>query len=61
MQLHRVKQPVVCNDKGEPIELNAAEKWACRQLQNQLNNSVYYRMKNALGYEIAITTLTTIS
>lgn len=61
MYLHQVKNPVILGADGNPIKLTAAEKWACAKLQNELNNSMYYRMKNSIGYEVSITTLTSIS
>jgi hypothetical protein len=45
------KQPVILNDAGQPIVLNAVEQKRADYAQRQLN---------ALGYEIQITTLTTI-
>lgn len=45
------EQPVILNSKGEPIVLNSREKLVANNMQRQVN---------ALGYEIPITTLTTI-
>jgi hypothetical protein len=46
-----MKQPVILNSKGEPIVLNAKE---------QRIAEVNQKIVNSLGYEINITTLTTI-
>src|SRR5277367_1715221 len=45
------KDVVITNDRGEPIVLNAREKLCAERNQ---------RIANSLGYEINITTLTTI-
>jgi hypothetical protein len=59
------KLPVIRNDKGERIVLNASEKFKARWLANELyrkhgpiHNSRH--LTNSLGYEVQITTLTTI-
>lgn len=52
----RMKQPTICNSKGEPIKLTAQEQYHADWTQRQLND----RHQNSLGYEINITTLTTI-
>lgn len=57
------KQPFILNSKGEPVVLNEAEKFAAQLAQAKVNEAckVYGKMFNApLGYEIPITTLTTI-
>ncbi len=46
-----LKDQVILNAKGEPILLNHREKLFCNYMQLQLN---------ALGYELNITTLTTV-
>lgn len=58
--------PVVMNSKGERVVLNAEQthksKWLSKQLWDQygpLTGSEV--LNNSLGYEVAITTLTTIS
>lgn len=51
-----MKQPVICNSKGEPIRLTAKEKYHADWMQRQVNE----RFGNSLGYEVNITTLTTI-
>lgn len=56
MSLKRLKQPVICNSKGEPIKLTPMEKYHCDYIQRLVNE----RYGNALGYEVNITTLTTI-
>lgn len=56
MGLRRLKQPVITNSKGEPIVLNAKEKWTADYWQRIVNA----RFGNALGLEVNITTLTTI-
>lgn len=48
-----LKQTVVLNSKGKPITLNARETLVARHWEGQIRNS--------LGYEVAITTLTTIA
>lgn len=53
----KLKQPTILNAKGEPITLNAQEKWHAEYMQKQVNE----RFGNTLGYEVSITTLTTIS
>lgn len=50
------KQPTVLNSKGEVIKLSAKEQYHADYTQRLLNE----RFKNSLGYEIPITTLTTI-
>lgn len=61
----KMKKQVVLNSKGEPIMLNSAEKhnvsWLANQLKNQYGENPMTPMLNALGYEVAITTLTTIT
>lgn len=60
------KMPIILNSAGQPIVLNQFEKhrakWLARQLWDKhgvihTNSSI----NNAIGYEIQITTLTTIS
>lgn len=71
MGLRNYKPPVVLstikNSKTgcyEPITLNAVEKhnvkWMARQLGNQYGSHPNTPFLNALGYEVAITTLTTV-
>lgn len=55
--MKRLTQPKILNSKGEPIVLTAAEKYHAEWCQRQLNE----RHQNSLGYEVNITTLTTIS
>lgn len=54
--------PVILNSKNEPIILNEFEKqnaqWMAKTLHNQYGARVF---RNSIGYEVAITTLTTIT
>ena len=54
--LRKLKQPTILNSKGQPIVLNAKEAYHAEWMQRQVNE----RFGNSLGYEIPITTLTTI-
>jgi len=56
MSLKRLRQPVITNSKGEPIVLNKKEKAIADYWQRVMNA----RFGNSLGYEVNITTLTTI-
>jgi hypothetical protein len=56
MGLKKLRQPVILNSRGEPIILNEAERYHAEYSQRILNE----RHMNALGYEVNITTLTTI-
>jgi len=62
MALRKLKQPVILssvkNSKGEftPIRLTDSEKYHAEYMQRMVNE----RFGNALGYEVNITTLTTI-
>lgn len=56
MGLIKLKQPTILNSKGEPIKLTAREQGHADWIQRQIND----RFANDLGYEIPITTLTTI-
>lgn len=51
-----MKQPVILNSKGEPIKLSTREQYHADYMQRIVNE----RFMNELGYEISITTLTTI-
>lgn len=53
----RLKQPVILNSLGKPVVLNSQEKYHAEYMQRQVNE----RFGNSLGYEVSITTLTTIS
>lgn len=57
MSLITRKQPAILNSKGEPIKLTNGEKLHCARLQRQINELC---LENSLGYEVSITTLTTI-
>lgn len=59
MSLKRMKQPVICNSKGEPIKLTPQEQFAAECTQRQFNEA-QKKFSNSLGYEVSITTLTTI-
>lgn len=48
---------VIYNEKGEPVLLNRMEQVFANNLQREFDG----KFRNALGYEINITTLTTIS
>lgn len=52
----RLKQPRILNSKGEPIVLTREEQYLCDIMQQDVNR----KFKNSLGYEVNITTLTTI-
>jgi hypothetical protein len=54
--LRKIKAPVITNSKGEPIVLNEQEQYHAQYTQRLVNE----RFGNSLGYEIPITTLTTI-
>ncbi len=56
MGLKRLIQPKITNSKGELIKLNAKERYHAEWMQRQVND----RFANSLGYEVNITTLTTI-
>lgn len=51
-----LKQPTILNAKGEPIKLTKREQYHADYMQRQVND----RFQNELGYEVSITTLTTI-
>lgn len=60
-----MKAPIIKNSRGEPIVLNTVEKHRTRWLANQLwskHGPVQgsRHLHNSLGYEIQITTLTTV-
>lgn len=54
--MRRLKQPVILNSAGQPIKLTKHEQYHCDWMQRQVNE----RFGNSLGYEVSITTLTTI-
>lgn len=56
MTLIKLRQPVITNSKGEPIVLTREERHLAEYLQRQINE----KFQNSLGYEVSITTLTTI-
>ncbi len=55
--LKRLKQPTILNAAGQPIRLTPQEQYHADYSQRLLNE----RHGNSLGYEISITTLTTLS
>lgn len=55
--LIRRPQPVIYNSKGEPIKLTAQERARAKWMQKKINREL---LINGLGYEINMTTLTTI-
>lgn len=52
----KMKQPAIKNSKGEVITLTEAEQYHADYTQKLVNE----RFRNVLGYEIPITTLTTV-
>lgn len=54
--LKRLKQPTILNSAGKPIVLSRQEQHLAMYMQKQVNE----KFSNSLGYEISITTLTTI-
>lgn len=50
-------KPIILNSKGEPIVLTPQEQHVAKVLQRRYDGEI----RNALGYEIDITTLTSIS
>lgn len=56
MGLKKLKQPTILNSKGQPIKLTKAEQYHADYMQRKVNA----RFANSLGYEVSITTLTTI-
>ena len=54
--MKKLREAVIRNDKGEPILLNEKERYHAAYTQKIVNE----RFGNALGYEVPITTLTTI-
>ena len=53
----KVPTPVILNSRGEPVKLTAKEQFHADYVQRQLNE----RHANSLGFEVNVTTLTTIS
>lgn len=52
----KMRQPTILNSKGQPLLLNSKERHHAEWMQRQVNE----RFGNSLGYEVNITTLTTI-
>lgn len=61
MTLRKLRPEVIKYKDGRPVVLNEAEKYHAEWMQRQVNERFYMQLKNALGYEIPITTLTSIS
>lgn len=55
-KLIKLPQPKILNSKGEEIRLNEQEQYHADYMQRIVNE----RFGNALGYEVPITTLTTV-
>lgn len=60
IQLQQYEPKKIFNSKGQEIILNAHELHHAAQVQAELNHKHGFMLKNSLGYEIPITTLTTI-
>ena len=58
--LIKLKQPKILNAKGEEIRLTEEEQYHADLMQDEVNKRHGIRLQNALGYEVDITTLTTI-
>lgn len=54
--MKRTKQPIILNSKGLPITLTKQEKYRADILQREMN----VKLKNTIGYEVNITTLTQV-
>lgn len=61
MTLRKTAVPRILNSKGEPVILNEEEIYHAEYMQRMVNDRYYPQLKNSLGYEINITTLSTIS
>lgn len=59
------KKMVILNSQGKPIMLNSVEKhnvsWMSKQLNERFGKNPQTPYLNSLGYDVAITTLTTIT
>lgn len=55
----RLQQPVILNAAGKPITLTPGEAYHAAEMQKIINER-FKRLPNSLGYEVSITTLTTI-
>lgn len=60
LQLRKLKNPTILNAQGKPIRLTDEERWHAAYTQKLVNERWGMALKNALGYEVPITTLTTI-
>ncbi len=64
--LRRMEQPTIyssvlklANGSAAPVTLTDGEKWHAQEMQILMNNAMR-RFQNSLGYEVSITTLSTI-
>lgn len=55
-----IKQPRILNSEGKPIRLTNEEQAHVKYTSRLLNDRFAGRLGNSLGYEVSITTLTTI-
>ncbi len=60
LNLIKQKRPTITNGKGEVIELTSEEQFHADYTSRMINERFGMQLQNALGYEIDITTLTTI-
>lgn len=56
-----MQMPTILNSKGKPIVLTEAEQYHAQWITRQINDRHGKRFENSLGYEVQITTLTSIS
>lgn len=57
-----MQAPIILNSKNQPIVLNEQERHNCKWLANSLYSQYGSRgFRNSLGYEVQITTLTSIA
>lgn len=65
IMLRRAKKPTILNSQGKnvgkPVKLNAWERANAAYWEKEVNSRFHVALKNSLGYEIQITTLTEIS
>jgi hypothetical protein len=59
VNLRRLKTPAILRN-GKPILLSPEERWHAQYTQVEVNKRWGMALKNALGFEVPITTLTTI-
>jgi hypothetical protein len=58
--LRKTQEQPIYNSEGKQIVLNAQEKYVAEYWQRKINEVLKQRMTNAVGYEISMTTLTTV-